>query len=56
MECTHVDYLGIIVFLSCLDSHFDGTHSLQRIHRWASDVMLKLAKFDFLGGEILDAY
>ncbi len=24
----------------CLDSHSDGTHSLQRIHWWASDVML----------------
>ncbi len=28
------------VFISCLDSHSDGTHSLQRIHWWASDVML----------------
>ncbi len=27
-------------FISCLDSHSDGTHSLQRIHWWASDVML----------------
>ncbi len=24
-------------FISCLDSYFDGTHSLQRIHWWASD-------------------
>ncbi len=23
------------VFISCLDSHSDGTHSLQRIHWWA---------------------
>ncbi len=23
-----------------LDSHSDGTHSLQRIHCWVSDVML----------------
>ncbi len=30
-----VDYCG--VFISCLDSHSDGTHSLQRIHWWASD-------------------
>ncbi len=30
------------VFISCLDSHSDGTHSLQRIHCWASDVMLNL--------------
>ncbi len=25
------------VFISCLDSHSDGTHSLQRIHWWASE-------------------
>ncbi len=31
-----VDYCD--VFISCLDSHFDGTHSLQRIHWWASDL------------------
>ncbi len=23
-----------IIFISCLDSHSDGTHSLQRIHCW----------------------
>ncbi len=34
----HVDYCD--VFVSCLDSHSDGTHSLQWIHLWASDVML----------------
>ncbi len=33
-----VDYCN--VFIICLDSHSDGTHSLQRIHCWASDVML----------------
>ncbi len=27
-------------FSSCLDCHSDGTHSLLRIHWWASDVML----------------
>ncbi len=32
------------VFISCLDSHSDGTHSLQRIHWWASDVMLHFSK------------
>ncbi len=32
------------VFISCLDSHFDGTHSMQRIHWWASDVMLHFSK------------
>ncbi len=35
-----VDYCD--VFISCLDSHSDGTHSLQMIHCWASDVMLFL--------------
>ncbi len=35
----HVDYC---VFISCLDSHSDSTHSLLRIHWWSSDV-----KFDF---------
>ncbi len=37
-----VDYCD--VFISCLDSHSDGTHSLQRIHYLASDVMLHLSK------------
>ncbi len=32
------------VFISCLDSHSDGTHLLQRIHWWASDLMLNLSK------------
>ncbi len=31
-------------FIICLDSHSDGTHSLQRIHCWASDVMLNFSK------------
>ncbi len=31
---------GLFVFISCLDSHFEGAHSLLRIHWWASDVML----------------
>ncbi len=37
-----VDYCD--VFISCLDSHYDGTHSLQRIHRWTSDAMLHFSK------------
>ncbi len=37
-----VDYCD--VFIRCLDSHSDGTHSLQRIHRWASDVMLNFSE------------
>ncbi len=34
-----VDYFWIILlfFISCLDSHFDGTHSHQRIHWWQSN-------------------
>ncbi len=32
-----VDYCD--VFISCLDSHSDGTHSLQSIHWWDSDEM-----------------
>ncbi len=32
------------VFISCLDSHSDGTHSLQRIIAWASDGMLHFSK------------
>ncbi len=37
-----VDYCD--VFISCLDSHSDGTHSLQRIHWWASHVVLHFSK------------
>ncbi len=33
-------------FIRCLDSHSDGTHSLQRIHWWTSDVMLRFSKSD----------
>ncbi len=34
------------VFISFLDSHTAGTHSLQRIHWWASDAMLHFYKSD----------
>ncbi len=45
MDWSHVvDYCN--VFISCLDSHSDGTHSLQRIHWRASDVMLNFSKSD----------
>ncbi len=37
-----VDYCD--VFISCLGSHSDGTHSLQRIYWWASDVMIHFSK------------
>ncbi len=46
MVWSGVDYLWIDVFISCLDSHSDGTHSLQRIHWWTSDVMLHFSKSD----------
>ncbi len=44
-----LEWCGLLVdycdaFLSCLDSHSDGAHSLQRIHYWASDVMLHFSK------------
>ncbi len=34
------------VFISCLDSHSDGTHSLQSIHCWESDGKLHFSKSD----------
>ncbi len=36
------------VFIHFLDSHSDGTHSLQRIHWWDSDVMLNFSKSDLI--------
>ncbi len=39
-----VDYCD--VFISCLDSHSDGTHSLQSIHWWGRDGMLHFSKSD----------
>ncbi len=32
-----------VVYISCLDSHSDGTHSLQRIHWGTSDIMIHLS-------------
>ncbi len=37
---------GLLVFISCLNSHADGTHSLQSIHWWANDPMLHFSKSD----------
>ncbi len=37
-----VDYCD--VFISCLETHSDGTHSLQMIHWWASVVMQNFSK------------
>ncbi len=41
---TGVVWITCDVFISCLGSHSDGTHSLQRIHWWASDVILHFSK------------
>ncbi len=38
MDWIHVDYCD--VFICCLDSHSDGTHSLQRDPLMSSDVIL----------------
>ncbi len=35
----------IIMFLSAVWTHSDGTHSLQRIYWWASDVIIYYSKF-----------
>ncbi len=42
MAWSRVDYYD--VFISCLHSHSDGTHSLQRIHWWESDMMVNFSK------------
>ncbi len=44
MDWSGVDYCD--VFISCLDSHSDGTHSLQSIHCWDTDAMLHFYKSD----------
>jgi len=41
-------------FIICLDFHSDGTHSLQRIHYCASDVMINFAKYVQMKKLILD--
>ncbi len=46
-----VDYCD--VFISCLDSHSDGTHSLQRIHWWGSDVMLQFFKYVLMKNKLI---
>ncbi len=47
MDLSHLDYLWkehCDVFISCLVSLSNGTHSLQRIHLWASYIMLHFSK------------
>ncbi len=42
MDWSGVDYCD--VFISCLDSHSDGTHSLQSIHCWDTDAETHFSK------------
>ncbi len=49
---TGVDYCD--VFISCLDSHSDGTHSLQRIHWWVGEVMLNFSKTALMKNKLID--
>ncbi len=54
MDWICMDYLWIIVmFLSAVWTHFDGTHSLHMIHWWASAVMRHFSKYalEWLEGE-----
>ncbi len=42
-----LEWCGLLwCFISCLDSHSDGTHSLQSIHWWKSAIMLHFSKSD----------
>ncbi len=43
---TGVVWITCDVFISCLDSHSDGTHSLQSIHCWDSDAETHFYKPD----------
>ncbi len=40
-----VNWWTRVVWITCADSHSDGTHSLERIHWWASDAMVNFSKF-----------
>ncbi len=42
MNWSRVDVDVVWCFISCMNSHFDGTHSLQWIHWWTGDIMLNL--------------
>ncbi len=37
-------FIIVMFLISCLDSHSDGTHSLQSIHCWDSDEMIYFSK------------
>ncbi len=47
-----VDYRD--VFIRCLNSHSDGTHSLQRIHWRTTDVMLHFSKSESVNSCVLN--
>ncbi len=66
MDQSHVDCLWItVMFLSAVWTVYsDGTHSLQRIHWWAGDVIstkkthlilynLRMRKFQFLDEQLI---
>ncbi len=38
--------ITVIIFYQLFDSHSDGTHSLQSIHCWESDVKLYFSESD----------
>ncbi len=44
MDWSGVDYCD--VFISCLDSHSNGTHSLQRIVMWCNDTFLQICSHE----------
>ncbi len=44
MDWSGVDYCD--VFISCLDSHSDGTHSLQSIHWWCNATFLQICSLE----------
>ncbi len=43
-----LEWCGLLVnvLIRCLDSHSDGTHSLQSIHCWSSEGLLHFSKSD----------
>ncbi len=45
-DLNHVDYVVYCdVFITCLNSHSDGTHLLQRIHCWCNVKFLQICSF-----------
>ncbi len=50
---TGVLWIIVMFFINSLDSHSDGTHSLQMIHWWANDVKMNFSKSVPLKKQIL---